>query len=215
MGRPRPDPPNRRGHETPDLLDADQQTAVAEGLAAGRAEAWAALYDAYATDVWRYVSRLVGGDAHAVADVVQETMLAAARSARTFDPRRGTLAGWLMGIAHRQAALHFRRAARMPRPTDRLEDGAVAPAHEAPDELARQEQSEHVRQALAELPAEHAWLLVAKYADGRSIAALSDELSSSPEAVKSKLARARRLFRQTMGRQSRGPGLSVRNFRDA
>lgn len=197
------------------MLDADQQTAVAEGLAAGRAEAWAALYDAYATDVWRYVSRLVGGDAHAVADVVQETMLAAARSARTFDPARGTLAGWLTGIAHRQAALYFRRAARMPCATDQLHDGALAPVHAEPDELERQEHSQQVRQALAELPAEHAWLLVAKYADGRSIAALSEELSSTTEAVKSKLARARRLFRQTMGRQSRGLGLSVRNFRDA
>lgn len=188
------------------MLDADQQSAVAQGLAAGRAEAWGALYDAYATDVWRYASRLVGGDAHAVADVVQETMLAAARSARTFDPRRGNLAAWLTGIAHKQAAQHFRRAARMPRSTDQLGDGALAPAHEAPDELGRQEQSEHVRQALAELPAEHAWLLVAKYADGRSIAALSEELSSTSEAVKSKLARARRLFRQVVGRQSREVG---------
>jgi RNA polymerase sigma-70 factor (ECF subfamily) len=197
------------------LLDADQQTAVAEGLAAGQAEAWAALYDAYAAEVWRYVGRLVGSDAHAVADVVQETMLAAARSARTYDVRRGSLAGWLMGIAHKQAAQHFRRTARMPRSTDRLDDGSLAAVLEAPDELARQEQTEQVRQALAEMPAEHAWLLAAKYADGRPIAALADELSTTSDAVKSKLARARRLFRQTIGRQSRGVGPSVRNYRDA
>jgi RNA polymerase sigma-70 factor (ECF subfamily) len=102
----------------------------------------------------------------------------------------------------------------LPRSTDQLDDGALAPGHAGPDELERQEQCQQVRQALAELPAEHAWLLVAKYGDGRSIAALSEELSSTTEAVKSKLARARRLFRQTMGRQSRGLGLSVRNFRD-
>ena len=46
-----------------------------------------------------------------VADVVQETFLAAARSAATFDPGRGPLRVWLWGIARRHVALHYRKKA--------------------------------------------------------------------------------------------------------
>lgn len=173
---------------------------------AGRAEAWATLYDAYADEVWRYASRLLGGDRHAASDVVQETMLAAARSARGFDPRRGTLGGWLMGIVHRQAALHFRRTARTPLATANVNDLALATSPEAADELVRHEQAEWVRRVLGEMSAEHAWLLVAKYAEGQSIATMSKQISTSADAVKSKLARARRLFRQSINRQSRTAG---------
>ena len=185
------------------LLDADQQSAVAEGLAAGRAESWAALYDAYADEVWRYVARLLGGDRHAIADVVQETMLAAAQSARRFDPRRGALSSWLMGIAHRQAALHVRKAMRGPGTgvdaVARAADGAPS----GPQELQRREQAERIRQALANMPADYAWLLVAKYVDEQSIDAMSTQLNAGAEAVRSKLARARRLFRQSLGRPPR------------
>ena len=94
------------------MLDAEQQRAVSEGLAAGRVEAWGALYDAYAADVWRYAARLMGGARDEVADVVQETFLAAARSARSFDATRGTLRSWLLGILHVQTVQHYRRGQR-------------------------------------------------------------------------------------------------------
>src|SRR6187549_239554 len=92
----------------------DEQTAreVARGLRDGRPEAWRTLYDAFAERVWRSVARLLGPNAADVADVVQETMLAAARSAATFDPGRGALWLWLWGIARRQVALHFRKQQR-------------------------------------------------------------------------------------------------------
>jgi RNA polymerase sigma-70 factor (ECF subfamily) len=186
------------------MLDADQQAAVAEGLAAGRAEAWATLYDAYATEVWRYVARLVGGDPHAVADVVQETMLAAAQAARTFDPRRGALPAWLMGVAHRQSALFMRKASRRLAEAEALARRRTADAGvDGPHELARREQTEHIRQVLAEMPESYARLLVAKYVDEQPMAALSVELGAGVEAVRARLARARRLFRQAIGRPPR------------
>jgi RNA polymerase sigma-70 factor, ECF subfamily len=183
-----------------DLLDADQQTAVAQGLLAGRPEAWTTLYDAYAADVWRYAARLLGGDPSGVADVVQETLLAAARSARSFDPTRGTLASWLMGITHRQAAQHFRRSLRTPVAAPHEHQNLQSAVSGPIDELLKREQAQIVRQVLADMPAEHAWLLTAKYVDGEPIAALSQKLGMGEEAVRSKLARARRLFRQAMGR---------------
>src|SRR4051812_26757892 len=94
------------------MPDDHQEQRVAQGLREGKAEAWQSLYDAYAERVWRGVARLLGPHSAEVADVVQETMLAAARSAATFNPARGALWPWLWGIAHNHAALHLRKQER-------------------------------------------------------------------------------------------------------
>src|SRR6185436_14608947 len=97
----------------------EQQRAVAEGLALGRGEAWAALYDAYAEDAWRYAYRLAAGDRGATEEILQETFLAAARAARGFDAARGTLRSWLLGIVHLQTVQYFRRRGRDTRNEER------------------------------------------------------------------------------------------------
>src|SRR5437667_989782 len=94
------------------MLDEQQERLIALGLREGKADAWQALYDAYAERIWRGVARLLGPQSTDVADVVQETMMAAARSARTFDSARGSLWPWLWGIAHNHVALHLRKQER-------------------------------------------------------------------------------------------------------
>ena len=93
-------------------MDDRAARAIAEGLRAGDASAWRELYDSFAVPTWRLVARWLGANSADVADVVQETFLAAARSARNFDPHKGSLWWWLCGIARHQAALHGRRTAR-------------------------------------------------------------------------------------------------------
>ena len=90
-------------------MDQQQDREIAEGLRAGRSDAWQELYDAYAQRVWRFVARLLGANSADVADVVQETLLSAARSARGYDRREGSLWMWLTGIARNQMAIHHRR----------------------------------------------------------------------------------------------------------
>ena len=94
------------------MLDERQERLIAQGLRDGKPDAWQALYDAYAERVWRGVARLLGSQSTDVADVVQETMMAAARSAGSFNPARGALWPWLWGIAHNLVALHFRKQDR-------------------------------------------------------------------------------------------------------
>ena len=201
------------------MLDEPDQRAVIRGLRDGRREAWAALYDGYSADVWRYVARLVGESKDDVADVVQETFLAAARSARQFDPTRGTLWGWLAGIAHHHACLYWRRIGQMARlralaEARTLEVRAWSNGSDAPDHVwMKRELADLVRGVLAELSAEYAMLLTAKYLDDRSLDDLSHQLGSSVEAAKSKLARARREFRakfEAMAHHSEGsPGIAI------
>ena len=192
------------------MLDEHQERLLAQGLREGKTEAWQALYDAYAETVWRSVARLLGTGCGDVADVVQETMLAAARSARTFDPARGSLRQWLWGIAHNYVALHFRKQQQQ----DRLAKAGAelaarnGPALNRPEAkypsppaaLASAELATLVRANLAALSADYALLLTARYLDGEAVAAIAAREGASEVAVRSKLARARHAFRQGFGK---------------
>lgn len=167
--------------------------------------AWATLYDRYSVGVWRYVARIVGSDSDAVADAVQETFLAAARNFHQFDSTRGTEWSWLAGIAHRQAALHWRRVGREQLNPVPIEE--ILSEEATTDLLERAETVEAVRRVLAELPAESATILTGKYCDGLAVSELVEQLGGTTESVRSKLARARREFKKhielsTAGREA-------------
>jgi RNA polymerase sigma-70 factor (ECF subfamily) len=178
---------------------SEQETAGA--LRRGDRAGWLRLYDHYAERLWQTVARQMRGERDAVADVVQETFMAAARAARQFDPARGTLWLWLWGIARNQMALHFRRRAgeqraaaaaaagcnlrewiqgRDPMPHDVLEAGEAAHA---------------VRVALARLSDEHAFVLIAVHLEDLPAPQVAEMLGRSPQAVRSMAVRAREAFR--------------------
>ncbi len=184
--------------------ERDVARGVARGLRAGDAAAWQTLYDTYAERMWRSVARLMGPESADVADVVQETFLAAARSARTYDPERGSLWHWLSGIARNHIALHFRKLQRWQRVQQVCVKlaaagdnamGADGQGVEPADVLAVSELAVLVRAALTELSADHERLLTARYLDGESVDGIASRESGSTSAVRSKLARARRAFR--------------------
>lgn len=183
------------------MLSPEEQLDVGRRLREGDREAWAALYENYNIAVWRLTARLVGPDAAGVADVVQEVFLAAAGSARRFDAEQGTLWSWLTGIVHRQVSNYWRKAERADRWRALAESGKIDVAgllesHESPSGIEEQrEVADLVRRVLAELSADHAILLTAKYLDDYCLEEMAAQSGSSVEATKSKLARARREFR--------------------
>jgi RNA polymerase sigma-70 factor (ECF subfamily) len=173
-------------------------------LKSGRAEAWYALYDEHAEAVWRLVARMIGPARADVADVVQETFLAAARSAGQFDRSRGSPRAWLNGIARRQVALYFRREQRH----ERLLTGAGRPAlererivdwiegrQETPlGLLVRTEIVDAVRFTLVSLAEPHASALVARYINGTDVEQMARDEGCGTTAIRSRLARARKAF---------------------
>ncbi len=190
-------------------MDQQQERDVAYGLRHGKTEAWQALYDAYCRRVWCAIAQLLGPDSTDIADVVQETFLAAARSARNYDPAKGTLWMWLSGIARRHVALHCRRQQRHGRVSDdnspvaRQIAGWLDDRQQLPEDvLAAAETASLVRSVLTQLPADYEELLTAKYCEGVSVDQIARSKNSSSTAVRSKLARARRAFRQVFTKTS-------------
>jgi RNA polymerase sigma-70 factor (ECF subfamily) len=191
-------------------MDEQRERAVVQGLREGKTEAWHALYEAYAERVWRCVARLLGANSADVADVVQETMMAAARSMMSFDPQRGSLWLWLWGIARRQVALHFRKQERQDRlkhashwlaaRNGTLERWLDGQQPSPPAELLADELSTLVRAALTELSEDQELLLTARYLDGETVTFIALRERASETAVRSRLARARQAFRQAFSK---------------
>ena len=193
------------------MLDEPEQRTVIRGLRDGQRDAWTMLYDGYSADVWRYVARLIGPAAADVADIVQETFLAAARSARSFDANRGTLGNWLTGIAHHQTSLYWRQLNKVARLKELAQAGAgdlkrwLDEANHEDELWQRQELTDLVRATLAALSSDYAVLLTAKYLDDQSLEEIAADMGGTVDSIKSKLARARRDFRARFERVTRDP----------
>jgi len=182
-------------------MDQHHESEIAEGLRAGDVNAWRRLYDAQAEAVWRLVARMMVTDPTAVGDVVQESFLEAARSARGFDPQRGPIRAWLFGIARRQVALYFRRKHRQAVATADVsgdaEDKAAVDTSPGPaEQMEAVELAQQVRATLTRLPTDYELLLTAKYIQGDTVSQIAVAERATQEGTRSKLARARRAFRQ-------------------
>ncbi|NQT36788.1 MAG: sigma-70 family RNA polymerase sigma factor [Planctomycetes bacterium] len=193
-------------------MDESKQRETAQGLLQGKAEAWRSLYTAYSRRIWHLIARRMGPHSADVADVVQETFLAAARSAASYDPGRGTPWMWLAGIARRHVALHWRKMSRHNRHDETLPSETAGSEEitqwitgrrdRPPDTLETAELRTQVRDALGQLPADYEILLTAKYFDGTTVQQIATHQACSTEAVRSKLARARRAFRRVFAKSA-------------
>ena len=186
---------------------------IAEGLKQGKCQAWQKLYEEYSEHIWKNVSRLVGNDSAAVADIVQETFIAAAKSAKYFDSKRGSLWTWLWIIARRQIALYYRKQ----KPDIILSqamswwnnlngqklDWIDTRANIPPEILESKELAELVRCALRELPGDCQSMLLAKYVDNLSGQQIAEQMNCTENAVRSKLSRARKAFRKAFEKVNR------------
>ena len=72
------------------------------------------VWDRYGTLVHTFCVRSLG-DRDLAADCVQETFVSVWRSRDRFDPARGSLPGWLLGIARHRVHDAYRSLARTPR----------------------------------------------------------------------------------------------------
>jgi RNA polymerase sigma-70 factor (ECF subfamily) len=89
------------------------------------------IYQRYAPAVFHLATRTLNTAADAE-DVTQATFVAVWQGRAGFDPARGTLLGWLLGIARRKVVDHLRAAGRHDRATESARRSTPTGAVEAP-----------------------------------------------------------------------------------
>ena len=94
---------------------AQADAAVAKAWVTGDPAALRLAWDQFGSLVFTYCVRALG-DRELAADCTQETFLGAWRSRERFELDRGSLAGWLMGIAKFKVLDAYRAAPRVPTP---------------------------------------------------------------------------------------------------
>ncbi|MEU4242500.1 sigma-70 family RNA polymerase sigma factor [Actinoplanes sp. NPDC026619] len=130
-------------------MDSDDE--LAERLRDGDEKALRLAYDRHGAAVLYLAQRLLGSRADAE-DVTQLTFVAAWTGRDGYDPQRGTMLGWLLGIAKRKAVDRLRSAAR-----DARVAATVRAQVPAPDETERPDRIIDrlvVADELSRLPAE-------------------------------------------------------------
>ncbi|OIJ65289.1 RNA polymerase sigma factor [Streptomyces mangrovisoli] len=133
--------------------------ALLSGLATGDPELVVAFVRRFQRNVFG-VALAVLGDTQLAEDVAQQTFERAWRHAQVYDPRRGSVRGWLTAIAHNLAIDTAR--ARRARPVDPEDlDAMLGVVTETPERRAlADDDAERVRRAVAQLPEEQARALV-------------------------------------------------------
>src|SRR5262245_841341 len=79
------------------------------GLQQRTRETWQSAYDRHVGAIFGFVASLLRGSRQPVEEVHQQVWLAAIESIDRFDPAKGDFRSWVLGIARRHVALHFRK----------------------------------------------------------------------------------------------------------
>jgi RNA polymerase sigma-70 factor (ECF subfamily) len=167
--------------------DEDLMTAIASGDEA----ALATLIDRYAARVHAYLLRHSGNREDAD-DLLQETWVRVARSAKSFDTAR-RFRSWIYGIATNLARDLFRRKMTKERALRTL--AVSPPATPGADPVDHGE----LRERIARLPENMRAVLLLRYFEGMNEAEMAESLEIPRGTVKSRLHAALRELRGAYG----------------
>lgn len=165
----------------------------------------AELYNAYADRIYSLVFNQVGRNREVAQDIVQETFVAALKSAAKF---RGhsKIYTWLCSIANKKVSDFYRRKKRQAKyqTTKALEldqIGSEAPAADPGDSGGMQNVT---RQVLLSLPLHYRQVLILKYVEEMPVLEISQIMGRSPKSIEGLLTRARNELRTKLATQSEG-----------
>ena len=178
----------------------DEPFSLITGLKARDRSAWSAAVDRHLHEVYGFVFHLVGGDRAVAEDLNQEVWLEAMDGIDQCDATRGSFRNWLYGIARKRVALHYRRRAlagnRTPLHAPSTEETGLGGMSVLPEDvLERMEQKAVVRAAMLVLPDDRREVLLWKYVEGLSVAAIAVRMGKTAKAVESLLSRTREQMR--------------------
>ncbi|MDO8587284.1 MAG: sigma-70 family RNA polymerase sigma factor [Armatimonadota bacterium] len=166
---------------------------LARDAAAGDSSAFDALILQHHARIFRLALRMLGNREDAE-DVQQETFVQAYRKLSMF---RGesSFGSWLYAIAARICISRLRRTSRKPREAP-IDPELIATIGSPEDSLLAADSARRVRQALSSLSPPDRLLITLKYIEGLGHEEIADVLKCSVQSSRSRLLRAKKLFRE-------------------
>lgn len=174
------------------LDDAQAERAIGTALVAGRPEALEAAFRNWADLVHGVARQLVGRDE--ADDVTQQVFVAAWQSRTSFDPDRGEVPGWLVGITRNVARSHLR--ARVPDPVEVVDDLDADPSAPSQDHVV---DALLLASALRDLPDHQRAVLELTLLEDHTQAEVAVRLDLPLGTVKTRQRRGLQRLRATLG----------------
>jgi RNA polymerase sigma-70 factor (ECF subfamily) len=166
----------------------------------GDEDAFTTLYRRRQGGIYRFVLEMSGSAALAE-DVTQEVFMALIRESRGYDPSRGSLAAYLLGMARHHAVRLLKRDRTYVSMEEGAQDGG-RPLPSSPEDpqcvMSRQQSIEAVQQAILSLPEHYREAVVLCDLNEMSYEDAASVLGCSVGTVRSRLHRGRALLIQKL-----------------
>ena len=154
----------------------------------GNAQAFELLYDRHGGAAFSLAYRMVGNRA-AAEDVAQEAFLSIWRSRLRYQPERGSVRTWVLGIVHHRGIDALRRSFVHDRRRASVE--GIEEKYEAPErtevEAVRHEEASSIRGALESLPEDQSRVIELAYFGGFSQSQIAEMLEMPIGTVKGRM----------------------------
>lgn len=164
-----------------------------ERAGAGCEASFTAIYRRHQARLYRFAYAMTGSAALAE-EATQEVFLALVRRAHRFDPGRGELSSYLLGMARRQVyrLLRHERATMAATPAEQSENAVAL------DGLIQRENTGRVRAAVLALPGKYREVITLCELEGLDYQAAAAALACPVGTVRSRLHRAKRMLAEKL-----------------
>jgi RNA polymerase sigma-70 factor (ECF subfamily) len=180
------------------IPEPERDDVLLRRAAKGDEDAFTLLYRRHQAAMYRFALRMTGS-AWAAEEIVQDVFMTLMRAPKKYDSSRGTLGGYLYGIARNRVMKHLERLPREVSLEQKNEDGSGAgivlqdPATPATWAETR-ERMKHVRAAVLDLPAEFREAVVLCELEELSYEEAAEAAGCPIGTIRSRLHRGRALL---------------------
>jgi RNA polymerase sigma-70 factor (ECF subfamily) len=180
------------------IADQERGDLLLRRAAKGDEDAFTLLYRRHQAALYRFALRMTG-NAWAAEEIVQDVFMTLMRDPKKYDATRGTLGGFLYGVARNRVMKHLERLPREVSLEEKNDDGtghgivlqdASTPATQAE----KRERVEQVRSAVLDLPAEFRGAVVLCELEERSYEEAAQMAGCPIGTIRSRLHRGRALL---------------------
>lgn len=157
-------------------------------VGAGDPRAFELIYDRHGAAAFSLAYR-IAGDRAAAEDITQDAFLSIWRTRVRYDPARGSVRTWVLGILHHRAIDSLRRSERHAR--RRASAEGIEDTHEAPQltdlEAIRADEARAVQKAVQSLPTEQTRVIELGYFGGFTTSEIAEMLGTPLGTVKGRM----------------------------